>query len=142
MFNSFKQIGLLNFPCREAKTRNRPSFKQVLMHLEIATPELLKYSYQDFITAQVMYIYYNKLTSHILPKATSFLTVLILLIVRVISLINIRENFGMIYQEVKIIAFVFISLKYNVKTLAQQSSHKLMFTPQQPLDFTQNIFSE
>lgn len=23
------------------------------MHLEIATPELLKYSYQDFITAQV-----------------------------------------------------------------------------------------
>ncbi|XP_061164753.1 mitogen-activated protein kinase kinase kinase 13-like [Saccostrea echinata] len=46
---------LLMRQCWEAKTRNRPSFKQVLMHLEIATPELLKYSYQDFITAQTIW---------------------------------------------------------------------------------------
>lgn len=29
------------------------------MHLEIATPELLKYSYQDFITAQVDVNYFT-----------------------------------------------------------------------------------
>lgn len=46
---------LLMRQCWEAKTRNRPSFKQVLMHLEIATPELLKYSYQDFINAQAIW---------------------------------------------------------------------------------------
>ncbi|XP_071112201.1 mitogen-activated protein kinase kinase kinase 13-B-like [Haliotis cracherodii] len=39
--------------CWSAKPRNRPSFRQVLMHLEIASPELLNYSREDFMEEQV-----------------------------------------------------------------------------------------
>lgn len=62
------------------------------MHLEIATPELLKYSYQDFITAQVrcelfylkriksilsilieIYTIYAKAVSFVLPQFTDYM---------------------------------------------------------------------
>ncbi|XP_033728080.1 mitogen-activated protein kinase kinase kinase 13-A-like [Pecten maximus] len=43
---------LLMRQCWSAKTRNRPSFRQVLMHLEIASPELLSYSHDDFKMSQ------------------------------------------------------------------------------------------
>ena len=38
---------------RSAKSRNRPSFRQILMHLEIASPELLNIEQEDFIKSQV-----------------------------------------------------------------------------------------
>ena len=39
--------------CRRAKARNRMSFRQILMHLEIASPELLNFNREDFKEAQV-----------------------------------------------------------------------------------------
>lgn len=44
---------LLMRQCWSSKSRNRPSFRQVLMHLEIAAHELLNYDPEDFIKTQV-----------------------------------------------------------------------------------------
>jgi hypothetical protein len=41
------------FDYRSAKPRNRPSFRQILMHLEIASPELLNYNRENFVECQV-----------------------------------------------------------------------------------------
>ena len=39
---------------RSPKSRNRPSFRQILMHLEIASHELLDYEPEDFVKTQVL----------------------------------------------------------------------------------------
>ncbi|WAR10849.1 M3K12-like protein [Mya arenaria] len=44
---------LLMRQCWSAKSRNRPSFRQILMHLEIASPELLNFQQDDFIKSQI-----------------------------------------------------------------------------------------
>lgn len=44
---------LLMRQCWAAKSRNRPSFRQILMHLEIASPELLNFEQEDFIKSQI-----------------------------------------------------------------------------------------
>lgn len=46
---------LLMRQCWSPKARNRPSFRQILMHLEIASPELLNFKHQDFIEAQIIW---------------------------------------------------------------------------------------
>ncbi|XP_055870107.1 mitogen-activated protein kinase kinase kinase 12-like isoform X3 [Biomphalaria glabrata] len=43
---------LLMRQCWSAKPRNRPSFRQILMHLEIASAELLRFSREDFSESQ------------------------------------------------------------------------------------------
>ncbi|KAL8576599.1 hypothetical protein ACOMHN_025074 [Nucella lapillus] len=43
---------LLMQQCWSAKPRNRPSFRQILMHLEIASQELLNYNRENFIQCQ------------------------------------------------------------------------------------------
>lgn len=43
---------LLMRQCWSAKPRNRPSFRQILMHLEIASPELLNYNRENFVECQ------------------------------------------------------------------------------------------
>ncbi|XP_059162133.1 LOW QUALITY PROTEIN: mitogen-activated protein kinase kinase kinase 13-like [Physella acuta] len=43
---------LLMRQCWSAKPRNRPSFRQILMHLEIASSELLSYSREEFADSQ------------------------------------------------------------------------------------------
>ena len=40
---------------RSAKPRNRPSYRQILMHLEIASPELLNYNRENFVECQVQW---------------------------------------------------------------------------------------
>ncbi|BFZ15684.1 hypothetical protein BsWGS_18723 [Bradybaena similaris] len=40
---------------RSAKPRNRPSFRQILMHLEIASSELLSYSPEKFVHSQAIW---------------------------------------------------------------------------------------
>ncbi|XP_041374787.1 mitogen-activated protein kinase kinase kinase 13-like [Gigantopelta aegis] len=44
---------LLMRQCWAGKPRNRPSFRQVLMHLEIASPELLSFGREDFRDEQL-----------------------------------------------------------------------------------------
>ncbi|KAK3578064.1 hypothetical protein CHS0354_032712 [Potamilus streckersoni] len=44
---------LLMKQCWSIKPRNRPSFRQILMHLEIASPELLTLHNDDFVREQV-----------------------------------------------------------------------------------------
>ncbi|CAI9727390.1 mitogen-activated protein kinase kinase kinase 13-like isoform X1 [Octopus vulgaris] len=41
--------------CWKAKARNRMSFRQILMHLEIASPELLNFNRDDFKEAQIFW---------------------------------------------------------------------------------------
>lgn len=41
--------------CWRAKARNRMSFRQILMHLEIASPELLNFNREDFKEAQIFW---------------------------------------------------------------------------------------
>ncbi|XP_076461702.1 mitogen-activated protein kinase kinase kinase 13-like [Babylonia areolata] len=43
---------LLMRQCWSAKPRNRPSFRQILMHLEIASQELLNYNRENFVQCQ------------------------------------------------------------------------------------------
>ncbi|KAH9514827.1 hypothetical protein Btru_023738 [Bulinus truncatus] len=43
---------LLMRQCWSAKPRNRPSFRQILMHLEIASGELLRFTREDFAESQ------------------------------------------------------------------------------------------
>ncbi|KAL5006161.1 hypothetical protein ScPMuIL_017319 [Solemya velum] len=43
---------LLMRQCWSAKPRNRPSFRQIIMHLEIASTELLNFKHDDFVQAQ------------------------------------------------------------------------------------------
>ncbi|KAL4217083.1 hypothetical protein ACF0H5_023539 [Mactra antiquata] len=44
---------LLMRQCWSAKSRNRPSFRQILMHLEIASTELLNFDQDDFVRSQI-----------------------------------------------------------------------------------------
>ncbi|CAG5125605.1 unnamed protein product [Candidula unifasciata] len=46
---------LLMRQCWSAKPRNRPSFRQILMHLEIASSELLNYSPEKFVNSQAVW---------------------------------------------------------------------------------------
>ncbi|CAG5118235.1 unnamed protein product, partial [Candidula unifasciata] len=46
---------LLMRQCWSAKPRNRPSFRQILMHLEIASTDLLSYSREEFVSSQVIW---------------------------------------------------------------------------------------
>jgi len=40
---------------RSSKPRNRPSFRQIQMHLEIATPEWLNIPGEEFFQLQVLF---------------------------------------------------------------------------------------
>nr|KAG5713709.1 hypothetical protein BaRGS_024336 [Batillaria attramentaria] len=46
---------LLMRQCWSAKPRNRPSYRQILMHLEIASPELLNFNRENFVKAQELW---------------------------------------------------------------------------------------
>jgi hypothetical protein len=39
--------------CCSAKPRNRPSFKNILMHLDIAAAEILSFQPEDYFRTQV-----------------------------------------------------------------------------------------
>jgi len=49
--------------CRSAKPRNRPSFRHILMHLDIAAHDWLRLSESDFYQLQVCYIHSRDLRS-------------------------------------------------------------------------------
>lgn len=49
--------------CWSAKPRNRPSFKQILIHLDIAAVEVLSSSPEDYFKTQVI-IKYNMQSSY------------------------------------------------------------------------------